>query len=75
MPATSALRLDDAVGFSSAVEKRDADAAWVRWVFAFLPDPKAAPKPGAQPESTPGDDRRLRFVRRRTAREAMEAAE
>jgi hypothetical protein len=40
-----------------------------------LPDPKVAPKPAAQQDSTSADDRRLRFVRRRTSREAMEAAE
>ena len=39
-----------------------------------LPDPKSAP-PSAQPVSSPDEDRRLRFVRRRVQREDMEAAE
>ncbi len=29
---------------TDALPVKDADAAWVRWVFAFLPDPKAALK-------------------------------
>lgn len=41
-----------------------------------LPDPKAAP-PASAPEAGDArdDDRRLRFVRRRAPRDAMEAAE
>jgi hypothetical protein len=39
-----------------------------------LPDPKAAPR-AAEPPDPPEDDRRLRFVRRRAARDSMEAAE
>jgi len=38
-----------------------------------LPDPKAPPKPTT--EETAEDERRLRFVRRRAPRDAMEAAE
>jgi hypothetical protein len=38
-----------------------------------LPDPKAAPKP-PQPDA-PDEDRRLRFVRRRSPRDSLEAAE
>jgi hypothetical protein len=40
-----------------------------------LPDPKAEPRPAPQQEVASEDDRRLRFVRRRTPRETMEAAE
>jgi hypothetical protein len=39
-----------------------------------LPDPKA-PLPPVPAEDVREDDRRLRFVRRRTARDALEAAE
>lgn len=38
-----------------------------------LPDPKAAPKPA--PEPAPEEERRLRFVRRRSTRDTLEAAE
>lgn len=37
-----------------------------------LPDPKT---PSAAEQAPPQDDRRLRFVRRRTSRESLEAAE
>lgn len=39
-----------------------------------LPDPKAAPKPPVA-EARGEEDRRLRFVRRRSSRDALEAAE
>jgi hypothetical protein len=40
-----------------------------------LPDPKASPPP-APPQNSPlEEDRRLRFVRRRSARDRLEAAE
>jgi hypothetical protein len=38
-----------------------------------LPDPKAPPKPAV--EEVPDEERRLRFVRRRSPRDALEAAE
>lgn len=38
-----------------------------------LPDPKAPPKPTI--EETQDEERRVRFVRRRTGRDALEAAE
>ena len=38
-----------------------------------LPDPKAPPKPTV--EEAQDDERRVRFVRRRTGRDALEAAE
>lgn len=38
-----------------------------------LPDPKATTKPAV--EEVPEEERRLRFVRRRAARDALEAAE
>lgn len=40
-----------------------------------LPDTKAATPPSAQEAPAPADDRRLRFVRRRSLRDTMEAAE
>ena len=40
-----------------------------------LPDPKAAPVQPPRPADPPDDDRRLRFVRRRAARNTLEAAE
>lgn len=38
-----------------------------------LPDPKASPKP--MPDEAADEERRLRFVRRRTPRDTLEAAE
>jgi hypothetical protein len=40
-----------------------------------LPDPKAAPKAPQQDAPAPDEDRRLRFVRRRSPRDSLEAAE
>ena len=40
-----------------------------------LPDPKAAPPPTPQQDAPAEEDRRLRFVRRRSARDTLEAAE
>lgn len=40
-----------------------------------LPDPKAAPPPSPQQDAAPEEDRRLRFVRRRAPRDALETAE
>lgn len=40
-----------------------------------LPDPAAQPARAPVAEDLPEDDRRLRFVRRRSSRDAMEAAE
>ncbi|WP_333816079.1 hypothetical protein [Tabrizicola sp.] len=40
-----------------------------------LPDPAAAPVRAPVAEDPPEEDRRLRFIRRRSPRDAMEAAE
>lgn len=40
-----------------------------------LPDPVAAPTPRAPVTEEPEEERRLRFVRRRSSRDALEAAE
>lgn len=40
-----------------------------------LPDPAATPARTPPPEDPPDEERRLRFVRRRTGRDAVEAAE